>query len=1011
MIKIVGAPTLQDALEVLASEISAREARGERNLIFCEDRLTLLAEHAVLRGQAGSILTEVTTFARFLAGGRKVLSKQGSVMAISAILSAREEEGCFSRSAAPAVYDTIAQLAASRVRPEDLRAAAEETEGLLGAKLRDLAQLSQAYSDFLTQEGFLDESGYLALLPQAIEALAGEWNVFFFAFPSFTAQAREGVRAAISKAKDVVGIFLAGKQEIYTNEGARLFRSVASEMGEAQVTMAPCTLDGEAKYLLERIFSPAAYAQPPRPAKGVHFFCTADEWEEYDRVAALIRMHVGQGLRYRDIAVLVPSEESFSAVEKAFSAYHVPFYADKKRKFSTHPFCDYALCVLEAVAGGLLPADVDAICANVCFGEGDAYRNYLLKFAAYRGGARREIKEGDAVTGYDRAALLSARERLLSALRLFPKTATGRQYADGVRALLQSVKWENIERSLSAYCTAEEARFLSIEPLEGVLQEICAVAGGRTFPVREFATFLRSGLETLERSMVPQAQDVVFVGDATESRLLRFPVVFATGLTDALPRVSQDTAVITDREIGRLKEIRVQIEPAIAEVNARARENLALNLCSFTQRLYLSRPLKLHGEETSAGEVTEYVLHVYDAAPMPEVFPYNCCEYAPAFFNLVALKEDFERGLEEDGGRYSALAAALIALGEEERVKKLTGTGEKDRVPAAKELYFARGTISPTLLEGYFKCPYASFATSALRLREREEGMVRHTDTGNFIHTVLEEVAKRADELHDEGACRDFARTVATELLDRPVFRALRDTDAGKYTASRLLSESAVVAVAAWRQLKGSAFHVRNAEGQIALPELNIAGKADRIDESDDYVRVIDYKSGSYDLSAGVYYTGRRLQLQLYLLAASKGGRPAGAFYFPAADNFSKVDEEKWRLEGFYNDDRDVINRMDTALKEGEESTLFKGKLAAGGKKSEQGMNAEDFAAFLDYAVLVSAGAKREMEAGYVAPRPFSGECSYCNFKGMCAFSGEVRKERAIKCSEIVSIVKRRREE
>ena len=84
MATIIGAPTLDDALFVLAARVSACEERGEKCLVFCEDSLTLLAERAVLERTGGTFLTEVTTFARFLSGERRVLSKQGSVMAISA---------------------------------------------------------------------------------------------------------------------------------------------------------------------------------------------------------------------------------------------------------------------------------------------------------------------------------------------------------------------------------------------------------------------------------------------------------------------------------------------------------------------------------------------------------------------------------------------------------------------------------------------------------------------------------------------------------------------------------------------------------------------------------------------------------------------------------------------------------------------------------------------------------------------------------------------------------------
>ena len=66
---VIGAPTLDGALGYLTAAVAANESKGEKTLIFCEDRLTLLAERAVLHAVEGTMLTEVTTFARFLSGG------------------------------------------------------------------------------------------------------------------------------------------------------------------------------------------------------------------------------------------------------------------------------------------------------------------------------------------------------------------------------------------------------------------------------------------------------------------------------------------------------------------------------------------------------------------------------------------------------------------------------------------------------------------------------------------------------------------------------------------------------------------------------------------------------------------------------------------------------------------------------------------------------------------------------------------------------------------------------
>lgn len=1005
MSRIIGAPTLDDALAALRGRVEKNEACGEKTLIFCEDRLTLLAERAVLSALCGTFLTEVTTFARFLSG-EKVLSKQGSVMEISALIEENAEKlSCFRERSAQAVYETIAQLSASRVDASLLRESAVECEGTLKNKLSDLALLFEAYSTRLQEKGLLDENGYLGLLPEKLSSGAlNATHVIFFGFPSFTKQAQAGVTAALRAARSVTGIFLAGREELYTNEGARIFRKLCEEEGSAEPSMVKCSLSEEALQLQKGLFSPERFSLPPMRTERVRRFTAADEQEEYALASALIKKHVAEGTRFREIAVLVPGKECLPLLEKTFHAYKIPFYADKKRAFSEHPFCQFTLSVLAAVSDGVLPDEADEIASSVYFGDGDSYRNYLLKFGGYRGAVRREIKDGDAVRGYDREKLIACREKLLSALALFPKKGTGSAFVGGVRQLLSLAGAEEVTERLQESFTGAEREFLDLKPLDMLLNEIETIAGERLFTAREFYKTLKSGLEALEIGMIPQSLDAVFVGDITDSKFERVSVLFATGLTEELPRAMQDTAVISDGELERLKTIKLEIEPAIAQVNARARESLALNLCAFTEALYLSYPLKKGGKECERGEILMYAEKLFEMPPMPDLFPYDCCEEEPAALRLLALKNAIECGRERDSAKYSALYAAIEKLYGTAHTERLLSGGRKENVPQ-KEL----GEASPTMLERYFECPYSGFVTRMLGLREREERTVLDTDTGTFVHRVLEECAKKFNDFSEETECRTYARATGEALLRSPRFAALSDTDAGIYTASRLIREGEEVAAAAYRQLALSAFRVQETEGKIALPELSLSGKTDRIDSSDDYIRIIDYKTGAIDSTALSYYTGRKLQLQLYLQAASKGKKAAGAFYFPAQDGFTKQDEIKYRMSGFFSGEDEVLTRLDTTLKEGEKSTLFEGK--RDGKFTDKGMRQEEFEAFLDYSILISQRAENEMKEGHILPSPYDGACEFCKLKSLCGFVDTPRKENSIKCAGIAGIVQKERGE
>lgn len=1018
MNRIFRAATLQDALEALSEEIAAKESTGERNYIFCEDRLTLLAERAVLKKSGGTFLSEVTTFARFLKNEKPVLSKEGSVMKISELILKRKEDGCFTGGSARAVYETIAQLSASRVGEDALRFAAERTDGTLKRKLRDLAYLLREYNDFLSQKGLIDENGYLALLPDKIaNGNLENANVFFFAFPSFTRQALEGVRAAFLHAKSVTGIFLGGQADLYTEHALDAFLRTAEECGAiVEKKQAPSLLCEEGRAIVEGIYSPVTEA--PLKTDKISLFEARDETEEFEKIAALIKKHVAEGERYYSIGVLVPGADYFPTAEKVFSEYKIPFYLDRKRALSEHPFSGYVLSILEGVSDGLLPDEADKIAANACFGDADEYRNYLSRFARYRGGAKREIKAQEEIGEFERERLVGFSDKMRSVIKLFPAKGTGETFVNAVRALFERTKWNEVLKKLKADAgetgegfSPEEEKFLEIEITQEsafgkTLFEIERVAGEREFTVREFSALLKSGLDASEALLVPPSLDAVFVGDATECMFAATPVLFAAGLTEKLPVVSADTAIISDKEIKRLGEIRMEIEPAMGEVNARTRESFALNLASFTKRLYASRPLKLHGEETHKSATLLFAEKRFLPLPMPETYPYDCSEKVPAALRMTEEKEGFlrgEYGKEANTLRYNAIRAALLYSGFDVAERKRHAAS-----PLAAQLWLKGESVSPTLLEKYFECPYEGFATRALKITSQREGAMAQEDLGNFVHTVLERTAKRFNEIQSGEELEKIVRAIAEELLSEPRFRPLLDTSEGLYAKERILDECLLSTRAAWEQLKKSAFRVIDTERKIFLPALKLSGKADRVDEADGLVRVIDYKTGYSDDSPVAYYTGRKLQLELYLLAASEGKEAAGAFYFPAADSFSKErDDARFCLKGFYNADK--ISAFDKTLAAGEKSAVFDNASSDG-----RAMSGEDFNYFLQYAYLVSEQAEKEMTEGNFAPSPYSSSlrtrCDWCRLQSLCAFTGSPRTEKGIGCGEIVKIVKNRRE-
>ncbi len=1014
---ILKAYTLSECMEIMASYAAAYEKQGLKNLIFCEDRLTLVAERALLKTTGGTFQSSVSTFARYLSADVNTITKQGSVMAVGSVMTKLQRENklqCFTSltgvgNNAKCIYETLAQLSASEVTPEILKESMELLpEDMLKRKVSDLATIYEEYLSFLSENGYVDESKYLSLLPDCIKNSREikESNVFFLCFNSFTAQAMRTVRASIENAKNVIGIFCAGNEELYANRGLISFEKACKDYKNTKTNELGTPLEGEAEILRKGLFNPERVKKTP--TERVRIFEAEDRAAEADYVAVQIkRQVVEKGCRFRDFALLVPNLSAYALpLKKSFAEYGIPYFLDEKKSLKAHPLSRFLLDCFKTVRERFSPASVQSLAQNPFFGESDEYRNYLLKFSNYRGGAKREIKKSEAVQRLfpDFGKLEGGRERVLLATKGIKSKSTGRGYCLAILEILNCFhvkeRLEELEEEIEDL--AHKGYLAQIyNALEKLLKEAELLTSGEEMTVAQFEAVLKDGLEATEISLIPLKSDAVFIGDIAESRIEKVDFLFAMGMTEDVPARGTDTAIVSDKEIARLAEVKTLLEPTVAEVNLRTRESVCLNLCTFTHTLHLSYPLPADGDEPSVSEIFRYINEVFcgldggklqrEKKAKESDFPYQCSAITPAIRQLLTKKNEYELCKEDTRREYSSLYSALDKLSVTEKDDFLMERGGQVCVEHGVELFFSGGKISPTGLETYFSCPFKNFVERGLKVKDREETTVLAVDTGSFIHELLDKTMQKSSHIQSEEEMKTYALEVGKELLQKSVYAMQQDTASGVFFSEKLLNEGAEVVLSAFRQVKNSDFTVEETEVGVETPILR--GKIDRVDGTDKYIRIIDYKTGSIDDSASSYYTGRKIQLQLYM-SNVKGERiPAGVFYFPASVDYSASAEGKYRMQGFLNGDEDALKCGDKNIDEKIKSEYFPASLK-NNAKSQRVMDEQTFRDFLDYSVFVARKGCEELKEGYVAPSPYKGTCQYCKYGGMCGFSKELIGER-----------------
>ena len=297
-------------------------------------------------------------------------------------------------------------------------------------------------------------------------------------------------------------------------------------------------------------------------------------------------------------------------------------------------------------------------------------------------------------------------------------------------------------------------------------------------------------------------------------------------------------------------------------------------------------------------------------------------------------------------------------------------------------------------------------------------------ESGTLMHAVYEafgrEMTLREVKAEEIPA---LVKGFFEEVLSRPDFAVKRGQVRNEISFQRLLKEAERGCIALYEHFSRASLKISAVEKNLlesfdspALAfavgdkKIPLTGVVDRIDEDETFFRIVDYKTGNVKCSLSELYTGRHLQLELYLIAVQNllNKRPVGGYYFFSRDTYEETPQPV-RLYGktvkeenaLYAQDRSFAVKGDTPQesivlpytvsinKKGE--TQYKGDGAKNLLLSE-----EDFSAHLNYAFRVAQKALTELESGFIYPTPYEGGCKWCKYQSICGrsadFYGEGRK-------------------
>ena len=835
--------------------------------------------------------------------------------------------------------------------------------------------------------------------------------------------------------------------------------------------------DAALQYLEGSYFDRLAEPYPGQP-QNLEIVASGNRRAEVEAAASeILRLCREENYRYRDISLTLRDFDDYDyLLTTVLTDFGIPHFLDRKRKVDQHPALELVRSALETVLENFLyepvfrclktdlfPCQRDAI---------DILENYVLA-TGIRGSHRwlderdwvpqREAADSEATTIINTARSLVAAH--LGGLANALKAGTNaRDYTVAVYDFLAEL---NVESTLLAWAEqaadAGELEAASLHTqvwsaLVGLLDELVAGLGNEELPLAEFARILGSGLEAIELGLIPPELDQVIVTSLGRSRNPEVKAALVLGVTEGvLPARTVEEGLFTEHERQILANCNLELGLSGERRLFNEQFLIYTALTRPSERLWLSYPLADEaGASLLPSTVIKRVRALFPQLKVKEhpLTPDNLAGEAVLSYLAhpsQALDHLAVRLREATLGRppapiwwdvYSylllnarsrpALLQVLASLSKRNSEAPLAAS-------AVRRLYGKTLRASISRIERYNACPFAFFSAYGLRLEERPLYQLAALDLGNFFHDAMDRFVLELDKrgldwgqlsaeqygLLTQDIVRDLSPDIQNHILD--------SSSRYRHIAKKLERTVERSAQVLGRHASRGKFRpigvelVFGPDGQVpglsfTLSDgtrMELAGRVDRLDvattaEGQNYLRVIDYKSGSSKLTPLEVYYGLKLQLLTYLHVAEKcaadlllpNTKAAGALYFRIYDPLQTTDQplgealaenlglESYRMQGFLLNDPNAIALMDEGLSG--RSQLIPITINADGnvRSSDNVWDARELELLRQHLEAQFVAAGDEIMEGNIAITPYRLDretaCRFCPYKAVCQFDAQL---------------------
>ena len=855
--------------------------------------------HRVLNETGGAVRPHISELGKRMVFSRLLMEHKASLKLLT--------RAAAEKSFAETIEGVVKECKTYKISPAMLAAAAAEQERLgspaLAGKLHDVALLYQGFENFLA-ERYIDPEDYLNILAEKIpeSGLLAQSEVWIDGFSWFTPQEYAVLEALLQAAANVtVTLCLDQPDNPFNTREEALFHRQWQTYEKLKTTAAKLKVPVSQQELVRpHRFEKKVLTAIEQSFFGGHKAGAADGWDtgsgfmlaeaanrrvEAEAIACeMIRLSREEGLRWRDMAVLIRDTDSYADLMTTVLAdYAIPFFSDGSRPAVHHPLAELVRSAIELVLEkwsyepvfrclktDLLPVTRDEvdILENYCleFGiRGSRWtspedwtfrRRYSLAEDEWAGDASSEsgqayLEQVNHIRRQSTTELIQFTGRLMPAGRQgLPPVAL----AQAVYELLIGLQvpdtletWAVAAESAGDLEQAREHRQMWAKVVE-LLDQIVDTFAEQPLTLEDFAAIVGEGLEGTRLSLIPPGLDYVTVAALERTRRLNVKAAFVPGASDgALPRRRREEGLLTDMERTLLTRLGLELGGGAAADTFAEQFLVYTALTRASSWLWVSYSMadaegKSQGPSPILRRLKEVAGSKIRALPV-EPPPGQEAQYLARSERALAALACALR-LYKQTGHISpawwdvynwALAKASLRPQLAAALGGVFHYNQVERLPPnlSGRLYLNNGVLrgSVTRFEAFRACPFKHFAQYGLGLKERAVYQLKAPDLGQFLHAVIKEFGDTLTERRQDWGdmtqnqiselCTGIVATLAPKLQNEILLSSKQHAHlVTRLTRRAVRSISRLVAWARVSKFKPLAFEQAFGRGPGALPPL-----------------------------------------------------------------------------------------------------------------------------------------------------------------------------------------------